>query len=765
MAVSYESISPEAFYGYEKLFFEEVCLLDTKGRKSFDTALPEPLEQIHFACVQDTVERLTEETKRLSTFQWRNCLFVPIDKSVRPNDIYEEVYDELKRRHPSLFIRSYVYVVFIKVYGEGSLDFGVDANDASYLKDDLQIYAWNTKSEVKLQGKIDLFNLLDDEQRSEMRKKGIRPMASNKVFIVSNPERELQRIQDANSDVIDAVRAYYGELDFVAQTEAKLKDVEDALDERDGARVLMEGPARSGKTIIAMSLLSKYPESKMLLMNWYFYEALKDAFKIWKKMDANEIGKLFAPDAALLRTVREKERLGSDLERFANDLELLSCEIRMREWPVDRLEDVPRWVGKHGENGVEWKLGNIRGCDEGDYVFVYTRAQNSFKIVKLTEICKKDNTANFAWVYCGQGKEQHVRRLDESEENVHKLEILRSIREALNQSKLDELRVSILKEIADAVASSEQRFFHHDRRKPEGLWVDGRTILIPAGDMLICDESQRLGAYGGINEADEIAKRPGRLFMCGDDCQRLNRKGDLGITRVMRSSSGKFATFRLPESIGIPSEIGMLMKSLLGECTAPVVNSSFELKLIFDDDLSLVSSFESDPSHKKHYAIPNSSGFYDCKYVPSIMRSACATPSCTEKCSKNCAHRFIPMLPQELAAKFKFFCSEAIMPNYALSAYELISREVESIYLKIPRSVDMGILSAPLDGEGGCRASWIKRHLYVLMTRPTAKLVVNVENRELYDFFHQVCMRAGLNIRGQSERDAHEPFSGAGEMR
>lgn len=77
----------------------------------------------------------------------------------------------------------------------------------------------------------------------------------------------------------------------------------------------------------------------------------------------------------------------------------------------------------------------------------------------------------------------------------------------------------------------------------------------------------------------------------------------------------------------------------------------------------------------------------------------------------------------------------------------------------------MGIISAPLDGEGGCRASWIKRHLYVLMTRPTAKLVVNVENRELYDFFHQVCMRAGLNIRGQSERDAHEPFSGTGEMR
>lgn len=165
MGANYEVISDRAFYEYEKLFFEEICLLDTEGRDSFDTALPAPLNRIHFACVQDTVERLTEITGLTSKFQWRNCLFVPIDRNIRPNDIYKEVYEELRTRHPSLFIRSYVYVIFIKVYGGGALDFGGSVNKAPVSKNDMQIYAWNTKYEIKLQGKVDLFNLKSSKKK------------------------------------------------------------------------------------------------------------------------------------------------------------------------------------------------------------------------------------------------------------------------------------------------------------------------------------------------------------------------------------------------------------------------------------------------------------------------------------------------------------------------------------------------------------------------------------------------------------------------
>ena len=485
--MQFENLSEKILARYEKLFFEEVCLLDTKDRDFFSIPLPKPLERIHFACVQDTVERLTEETHRLSTFQWRNCLFVPIDKSVRPNDVYEEVYDELKRSHPSLFIRSYVYVIFIKVDGRESLDPGIEVDDIPVSKDDLQIYAWNTNYEVRLQGKTDLFNLLSSKQRDEMRESGLRPMASNKVFVVSNPGKELQRIQDANSDVIDAARAYLGEFDLFAQTEAKLKDVATALDAKEGSRVLLEGPARSGKTVIAMSLLSKYPDSKMLLMNWYFYDALADAFRIWGGMDVDEIKRLFTTDPSLLQAVREKEHKRASLVRFAQDPELLACEIKMREWPADQLTKLPRWFKLEGEGDSDWLLSNIAKSNVGDYVFVHSPSSKTLRIIRLTEVFRESRTARGDWAYSFSEGGQHIRNLENPEENERELTVLREIRKAIEESTVDELLATLLKDIANALSSGSQRFFHHDRRQSEGLWVDGRTILIPDTDTIICD--------------------------------------------------------------------------------------------------------------------------------------------------------------------------------------------------------------------------------------------------------------------------------------
>ena len=99
---------------------------------------------------------------------------------------------------------------------------------------------------------------------------------------------------------------------------------------------------------------------------------------------------------------------------------------------------------------------------------------------------------------------------------------------------------------------------------------------------------------------------------------------------------------------------------------------------------------------------------------------------------------------KDLSRQYKFFCAEGIMPRYALLAYELISREVESIYLKIPASIGTRIPPAPLEKRDRFE-SWIKRHLYVLMTRAKSRLVINVENRELFNHFMQVCKQAGID--------------------
>jgi hypothetical protein len=77
------------------------------------------------------------------------------------------------------------------------------------------------------------------------------------------------------------------------------------------------------------------------------------------------------------------------------------------------------------------------------------------------------------------------------------------------------------------------------------------------------------------------------------------------------------------------------------------------------------------------------------------------------------------------------------MPSYALSAYELISREVECIYLKLPKEIDVRVIMQPIDDTNDDKRKWIKQHIYVLMTRATIRLVVNVENSELYRFFEE----------------------------
>lgn len=734
MSIRYEDIDPWILLQYERVFFEEVCGLDVSDRESLSVPLGAPLEKMHFACVQDTVERLIADWGgNLSKFQWRNCIFVPIDRRVRLHDIYEQVYEDIRREHPSLFIRSYVYVVFIKVYGSATL--GLDIPTAVPSKDDLQIYAWNTNYQVKLQGKTDLFNLQN--------KQGVD--ASAKVFVVSDPGRELRRIEDANSDVIDAARAYLGELDLISQTREKLEEVVSALDARRGSGVLLEGPARSGKTIIAMSLLARYPESKMLLMNWHFYDALQDAFKVWGRLSKGQIKSLFSTDESVLDLVRSKSVEVEELRRFKDDPQLLEREILMRTLSAAKMNKCPRWCNFGNEELADWRVTGVHAgrTKEGDYVFVYKPARRELNLMRVNKIYPESESASVGYVYNGEQRQLHARLAEDEEQNTAELQRLMGIRDAIERLQVDDLIAASIKEIADALAEGGQRFFHHHRKHKEGLWVDDDRILIGDSDLLICDEAQRLGDYCGLDEVEELSKREGSLFLCGDDCQRLNRNGDLGIRRLMDARHG-FQIFALPESVGLPDEVTSLIRSLLGEGRPTRMVSDFEVGLVHDDG-SLIAAFEGDPAGKKHYAIPNSSGFYHREYVPGIRRVSGRTESCTDECDDFCIHKFIPMLPMDISEKkYKFFCSEAIMPSYALSAYELISREVESIYLKIPRSINMRTLSAPLE-TGDERDSWIKRHLYVLMTRATHKLVIEVEDEGLFKYFARVLWQAGAS--------------------
>ncbi len=338
VTIHFQHLDRAARSTYERFFFETICSMNIGTRSDFTVPLPQ-INGLYFTSVQDTVERLTDLSGRLSKFQWRNCIFAPITKSARPRDVYEEIFEELKCKVPSLFVRSYVYLIFIKLNSTEnmSLDLGDLTQPAAVCPcvDDYQIYFWNTKYEVRRGGKKNLFGELGTSaagitdiqvNSSQIPDNDGIEATPEKLFIVQNPAHELQRIQDANSDIIDAFRAFNNKLPLVDQTQLYLEQIAQELDKNANARILVEGPARSGKTVLAMSLLARYPKSKMLLMNWYFYSALIDAFQIWSTLSKDDIVQLFAMPKKTDDIVRLWRIKHSEFILYQTDTSVLYCK-------------------------------------------------------------------------------------------------------------------------------------------------------------------------------------------------------------------------------------------------------------------------------------------------------------------------------------------------------------------------------------------------------------------------------------------------------
>ena len=245
--------------------------------------------------IKDSTSRILDKNRgKLMERTWRNCIFYFIDKntyknyfgsnntypnivinnnsfsydgtfeksnSKYPNDpkvtwqiikgFQDSVFEYFKTNHSSWFIRSYVYFILVII-----------DNDSIIRERDFHLYYWNTNySFSKITNKKNIFyNVLDS-------------------YFVENVSEEIQLIETGNRDVIDCVKAYTGELDFRNQTEENYVDISNDINSGINF-ILVQGAARTGKTIIAMRLLGYYKDSKFLIMNYYFYIALKDAFKI-----------------------------------------------------------------------------------------------------------------------------------------------------------------------------------------------------------------------------------------------------------------------------------------------------------------------------------------------------------------------------------------------------------------------------------------------------------------------------------------------------
>lgn len=729
------STEPDVLQKYEHFFFEKICSMRNVRKDDLSVPLSmfdeyKPLTNIWFSTVQDSIARMDARYGRLSTFQWRHCLFIPIASTTNANDIYKETFDLIKSHVPSLFIRSYVYAIFIRV--DTNTLFPISSAQITPTTRDFKIYLWNTQ-----------YKISEATQRKELF--GDTTNINNvgeqvdKLFIVSHPDEELMRVRDANSDVIDAVRAFYGELPIVDQTQTYLDRITAALDNNEEIKIIAEGPARSGKTILAMSLLSKYKKSRMLLMNWYFYSALRDGFKVLKNLSDEEAKKLFELPESISNKITYSKYLENNFEFFSEHPDNL-----------ENLITVMKRAGKQARFASWYKADRgwtIRGISQEDlYTWNWIAVKSSKgdisfnligSIVKVDEAsgmgdALPDNTsADYISILADDFKIMQPQYVSE----------LSKFLQEIRAGKAKEYFISLLREIAEALEYGETRFFHHDLKKERkrGCWRSANKSEFYTGEnpeLLICDEAQRLGIAPDETDEIEYVKNCAKVFLCGDDYQMLNKRYDKGLENL-RSRVDSCEMISLPESVGVPGEVGELVKYLL--CMRDSFTSysgNFEVEIIHDDDTALVQTFEADNSMKKHYAIPVSSGFYPSDSFVGICKegkssnfrqgSACEGKTC-DRCTSGIGMiNPDPSEPSRLVKQYKYFCSQEVMPNYALSAYELISRELESLYIKVPNDISLQSINSRVG------TNWKLNHLYVLMTRPTLRLTLNIENADLY---------------------------------
>lgn len=159
--------------------------------------------------------------------------------------------EKIKKENTYLLMDSEFYIIYCSTYGN-KVDEGV------------YIYKYSNSNISQIDDKIFINSV-------------------SKMSFVDDVDELLKNASKKTSDILECVKAYTGELDLYKSTREKLDSIseliENSLNVNEELKILIQGSARSGKTIIALQLLRFYSQFKFLLMNYHFYISLREAFK------------------------------------------------------------------------------------------------------------------------------------------------------------------------------------------------------------------------------------------------------------------------------------------------------------------------------------------------------------------------------------------------------------------------------------------------------------------------------------------------------
>lgn len=246
----------------------------------------------------------------------------------------------------------------------------------------------------------------------------------------------------------------------------------------------------------------------------------------------------------------------------------------------------------------------------------------------------------------------------------------------------------------------------------------GFTISSVNSDIIIVDEAQRLSDY----EADTILDFKKTNVFLGDDLQKINIKFDRGIETIkskIKQMNRDYTEYYFTYSIGLPSNVLNTIRYLIDnniQHTNQYLNK-YEIK-IYDDKDIFINAYQNDDCFKKHLATIYM-GYYDYDYTIGDFKR----------------------LKKGEWDKFNYFLSSEIKNGYLITTYELISRELDNVYIYLPNTV-----SCDIDGLHYYNRDYdefLKNQIYVLMTRAKCAIHLYCEKKNVRDYFESRLKKVG----------------------
>lgn len=275
------------------------------------------------------------------------------------------------------------------------------------------------------------------------------------------------------------------------------------------------------------------------------------------------------------------------------------------------------------------------------------------------------------------------------------------------------------------------RIFHHDlKHKGNGCWISGSVSKSFNLDLsrLIVDEAQRLGkmedAYtyhgfhlSGLDSVDSIVncKNHVQTLFFGDDSQMLNPKYDKGIEYIKKVIGDRdYREYYFSSPLGVPQEILKNVKFLLNyEKSEPYALNNFSID-VEKDPKAFIQRYLDDDQKKKHLVV---------SLIGDINIDKVDIGETTFK-------------NLESANVTRYLFNKDVQNGHYLTAYSVISREIESVYLFIPKHIylsDVGTVESRYSSDN----SFLMKHLYTIMTRATMSLVICCEDEKLGEYFNE----------------------------